>query len=275
MEIDIHEILEYFASTDFTYVGTFFEHQTQNEPPKTIIRRTNPFCGGIILPIKGSAKLLLNGAVYHVKPGTIVHAGPDMHIELEPDALPFSMAVLHYKICCPSVQTPALFNRHYYFLVSESTKLLDFCQRIYQNQTVPGAAAKFKSKCMFMEFLNELFELAENSLSADKSQLAENIMEYMRQNYAKNISINQVALHFKMDRRNLAGLFKKHVGMTPSDYLIECRILKAKELLYACTCPIKQVAECVGYADSLFFSRTFKKRTGLSPSQYREAAQNT
>lgn len=58
--------------------------------------------------------------------------------------------------------------------------------------------------------------------------------------------------------------------MSPIHYLIECRIIKAKELLGSPGCSVKQVAECVGYTDSLYFSKAFKKYTGVSPSEYRK-----
>lgn len=275
MKIDIHEILEYFAITNFAFAGAFFEQHSPQQTPNTINRRTNPFCGGIILPIDGCAQISLDGVLHTVKPGAIVHAGPNMQLNIViPPLQPWHMAVLHYK-ADPAQQAATLFHQCFSFEICKNAKLLDIAQCIHQNQFLPGAGAKFKSKRLFIDFLGELFDSAEKYFSGNKTELSNMIMNYMHQNLAANIGISQIAAHFKMDRRSLAKLFRQYVGMPPSNYLIECRILKAKELLYASSYPIKQVAECVGYADSLFFSRTFKKHTGFSPSAYRQFVKNT
>lgn len=275
MDTNIHEIIDYFARANVTFAGAFLEDRKLNGGNMKINRRTNPFCGGLVIPVIGSACLSLNGSSYDIQPGIVVHAGPGMHLKIDVKDTPWRMAVLHYKLPETEQKIFPLFNSHYSFHISENVKILNLFQQLYQIQSSPGATAKFHGKRLLMEFLGELFDSSEKYLADDKTAVIEMVLEYIRQNYAEGLNINQVAAHFKMNRRKLAPLFKRHVGMTPSDYLIECRILKAKELLYVCDYSIKQVSECVGYSDSLFFSRAFKKKTGVSPSQYRESKKNT
>lgn len=275
MDIKIHEIIDYFAKANITFAGAFVESRKSNDDNRTIYRKTNPFCGGIIIPVIGSACLSLNGALYDLQPGVVVHAGPDMKINISIfKNVPWRIFVLHYKVHETEREVFPLFNSHYSFPINESVKILNLSQQLYQIQTSPGAAAMFRGKWLMMEFLRELFDSAEKYLANDKTALIEMVMEYIQQNCADGLNINQIAAYFKIDRRKLAPLFKLHVGMTPSDYLIECRILKAKELLRTSNGPIKQVSECVGYSDSLFFSRAFKKKTGISPSEYRSITKN-
>jgi len=58
--------------------------------------------------------------------------------------------------------------------------------------------------------------------------------------------------------------------MNPSKYITEYRIRRAKDLLEYGGIPVAEIAECVGYVDCFYFSRVFKKCTGLSPSAYRK-----
>lgn len=276
MKVNIHEITEYFAKANVTFADAFIEKRKPDDSSRKINRRTNPLYGGLVIPITGRAYLSLNGSSYEIQPGVIVHAGPGMRLNIDvPDVGHWGMAVLHYKLPKTEEELFPLFHTHYSMHIKESARILDLYQQLYQIQTVPGAAAKLCGKRLFMEFLGELFDASEKYLADGKTELMDHVMNYIRQNYANGLNINQIADHFKIDRRKLALLFKQHTGMTPSSYLMECRILKAKELLHSCDCPIKLVAECAGYTDSLFFSRAFKKSTGLSPTEYRNSTQNT
>jgi len=69
-------------------------------------------------------------------------------------------------------------------------------------------------------------------------------------------------------RAHLFNAFKARTGLSPKQYLTKIRIDKAKELL-AGPLTIDQIASSVGFNDALYFSRQFKKSTGMSPSEYR------
>lgn len=95
-------------------------------------------------------------------------------------------------------------------------------------------------------------------------------VEYISQNFASHIKINEVADYVGVNRSYLSSSFKKILGCSPQDYLINLRIEKAKSLLKKGDTQINEVAGMVGYADPLAFSKVFKSRTGRSPSEYKE-----
>ena len=60
------------------------------------------------------------------------------------------------------------------------------------------------------------------------------------------------------------------MGVPPCKYLTSIRINKAKELLESTDCPVSEIGSIIGYENPLYFSRIFKKQTGLSPAAYRK-----
>jgi YesN/AraC family two-component response regulator len=65
----------------------------------------------------------------------------------------------------------------------------------------------------------------------------------------------------------LGHIFKKATGFSVNEYIINCRIIKARELLKE-NLPVSKTGEMVGYCNVSHFIRTFSKLTGLSPKQY-------
>lgn len=98
-------------------------------------------------------------------------------------------------------------------------------------------------------------------------------MKYMEQECSQ-ASLQNVAQQVYMTPTYLSLLFKLNTGKTFIEHLTDIRIEKAKEMLKATHYKNYEVAEKVGYQDSRYFSQIFKKKVGLSPSEYRESVGN-
>lgn len=272
MEVTNHEIIDYFARANVRFYNAFVEERNAQSQNRLIDRRTNRILSGLIIPFFGQAELILNGTSYDLRPGVIIHAGPQMKLNVHiPKGSLWKMAVLHYDLPEGEKKQYSLYHNHFMFRVKDNIRILDLYQQLYQIQSIPGGMAAFHRKQLFVEILGEMFEASEKALADEKTEpIIEQVQEYILRKHAEGINVNQIADAFDLDRRRLAELFRHHVGMSPSEYLIECRILKAKEFLISGEYPIKVVAESVGYSDSLYFSRMFRKYTGMSPSEYRK-----
>jgi len=86
---------------------------------------------------------------------------------------------------------------------------------------------------------------------------------------AKNWQINNLASHLNCTPRHFGRLFKQITGISTQNYIMNARIEAAKGLLHSSNYTIGRIAERVGYSDIYYFSRQFKQKTGISPSQYR------
>lgn len=103
----------------------------------------------------------------------------------------------------------------------------------------------------------------------DKSRYVQEAMDYISAHYNDpDISVGTVAQSLNISEGYLSHTFKKETDYTLLNYLTRYRIHKAMELLKDCRVKVYEVAEQVGYRDIAYFSATFKKYAGISPSEY-------
>lgn len=98
----------------------------------------------------------------------------------------------------------------------------------------------------------------------------ENAVHYFNENYHKNILIEEYAASRHMTVCWFIQNFKSFTKTTPMQYLVSLRITNAMKLFENREYNVSQVSAAVGYENPLYFSRLFKKHTGMSPSEYRK-----
>lgn len=111
--------------------------------------------------------------------------------------------------------------------------------------------------------------LTEEELSAGNMYIKKAI-SYVREHYAEEILVNEVAEGLNLSEAYFCRLFKKETGYTFGQYLTNYRIHVAAGLLANFPMKVSEAAEQVGYSDSNYFSMTFKKIMDMSPSDYQE-----
>lgn len=95
-------------------------------------------------------------------------------------------------------------------------------------------------------------------------------VRFIRANYAKAISAEEVAGVSHVSAAYLGKLFKEELGIGFNDFLTQVRLEEAEKLLAETNLPVKEIASAVGYPDEKYFSRLFKKTTGIKPTEYRK-----
>lgn len=93
--------------------------------------------------------------------------------------------------------------------------------------------------------------------------------QYVTQNLAGEVKIDEVANHVCLSPSRLAHLFREQMGVNLLRWREDQRVIRAKLLLQTTQEPIATVGRIVGYDDQLYFSRVFRKRVGVSPSDFR------
>ena len=101
------------------------------------------------------------------------------------------------------------------------------------------------------------------------TQYVQKAATYIAHHYAYPITVLDVASYVGIDRSHLYTVFKQVLGVSPKDYLTDFRIRKACTLLREPELSITAAANSVGFENNLYFSKVFRKRMGVTPSQYR------
>lgn len=122
-------------------------------------------------------------------------------------------------------------------------------------------------------FCSSLLSYSAQRLNISNTDVSTKIKRFIAGNYMRaELSLNDIAAYVDLNEKYLSTRFTKENNMTVHDYLTGIRIQKAEELLKTTTFRIYEIASMVGYTSAEHFNRMFKKSTGMSPVQWRAAA---
>jgi AraC-like DNA-binding protein len=158
-----------------------------------------------------------------------------------------------------------LFVKEKLLLLSHShgfTTALDFYSILYELATSQGqrylASSTFDTSAVIRE---------------SKSRRIDTICRYIEMNYAKDISLSEVAGMVAMSESSFSHFFKKRTSRNFISYLNDVRIGHATKLLFETTDSINEISYLCGYSNISNFNRIFKKIKGQTPSEYRTSIQ--
>lgn len=136
--------------------------------------------------------------------------------------------------------------------------------------------SKLNNSALTYKFLIDVYTQSEQGISNSEGAFKNNAFlfakRYIDQFYMKEMSQSQIADAAHISPQHLCRLFKQNLHMTPIRYLNQVRIDHAKILLEKTSLSIVQIGEKVGFFTPHYFSSTFHRICGKSPSQYREIA---
>jgi len=121
-------------------------------------------------------------------------------------------------------------------------------------------------------FLEKIMDACQNVLGKreEKSKsIIEMSKEYIRNNYYKDISLDEVSRVANISPYYFSKIFKEGTGQNFIEYLTGIRMEKAKELISTTDYSMKEICAMCGYSDPNYFSRSFKKNVGVTPTEYK------
>lgn len=147
---------------------------------------------------------------------------------------------------------------------------VDFLLKPFQDGELEEAVTRLKSRVGPSGPQAPGLEVPEEG----KSKYVMEALRYIAGHYNDpDISVSSVARDLGISEGHLSHVFKKETSRTLGSYLTDYRIHMAMELLRDCRNKVYEVAEQVGYRDITYFSSTFKRVAGLSPSEYQKQSQ--
>ncbi len=129
------------------------------------------------------------------------------------------------------------------------------------------AERKWNEHAMLFSLLSEIAFYHKKAVTPHT--VIDDICEYLSENHTRPFSAAELEEHFFLSYKHMAFLFKKEKGMTMQQFHTKIRMEHAQKLLLSTLLPIGEVAHAIGYNDMLYFSRMFKKYTGLNPTEFR------
>lgn len=123
---------------------------------------------------------------------------------------------------------------------------------------------------MLLTMLMEESWHPEDSMVSKKRMELTKLKEYLDEHYTEKISLDELSIHFFINKYYLTKIFKETYGTTINSYIIAKRITRAKQMLRFTDMTLEEIAIAVGMNGGNYFSRMFKKIEGISPREYRK-----
>jgi two-component system response regulator YesN len=101
-----------------------------------------------------------------------------------------------------------------------------------------------------------------------RNPLVAGVRDYVLENYQLKLSLADVAKRFEVSPNHLSTLFKRYAGVGYADFVARVKVEKAKELISEGRYKMFEVAQLVGFEDAFYFSKVFKRVSGVSPRDY-------
>ncbi len=152
--------------------------------------------------------------------------------------------------------------------VSLYNELKTVMDNIYDISKNISLSSKLSVTGLIYEFFSVLMQ---NSTLVQKTDRINSALKIIDYNYCTNISVEQIAKRLSLDPAYFSRKFTEKVGISPKKYILHKRIERAKELLSVTDASVFEISNSVGYEDSFYFCRIFKKITHFSPSEYRKS----
>lgn len=122
---------------------------------------------------------------------------------------------------------------------------------------------------LFLGKLHEQYKSDETKIIANKKTHFDEAVKYIQMNYTQNIKISDIATYVGIDRSQLFRIFKSNINISPKQYLIDYRIVRASILIDTTDMTFQEISNSVGFEYCSHFYRLFKKHFGITPSVYK------
>lgn len=168
--------------------------------------------------------------------------------------------------------------KYYCFQLTDMTRLIltNYIEQIHQNSISSSTQNILNTmfdlgeiEIYYRQFFTNVATILSQRGVYSTNDVIEKMKIYVQKNYYKNLSVELLSCFFYMSRSYLSHLFKERTGENFVDYLNSIRLEKAKELLENSDKKMYQIAKSAGYDNIKYFFRIFKKKTGMTPEQWR------
>lgn len=163
-------------------------------------------------------------------------------------------------------------NHHHWQITEDTLKQVrPLSEALAQETARTDPLSRIMAESLFAQLCILLYRNRFSADAADQPSSARlgHVLTYLRHNCTSDIDLDAMAQRFGYSVRNFNRVFRDATGTTPHNYLVKLRIGEAMRALRQTDANITSIAFSAGFNDSNYFSYTFNKLTGMSPSEYR------
>ncbi|MBQ7821435.1 MAG: AraC family transcriptional regulator [Clostridia bacterium] len=228
----------------------------------------------IMFVVRGKMRVLIDGEMLPVYPGDMIYIAPhtpQRFVRLFKDK-PEHYFVHFIGYAVPEILKDIGLTKSGIYHIGKIDMISDAFQKIMMAIAAKENTTYINSLLLrLISYFSEIKQDEEMSLAA--SRVSPAIMQ-LNYEYARSTNMSYYASLCNMSMANFSVAFKRATGVSPLRFRENIRMEKAKKLLCESFLSIKEVANAVGYQDQYTFSKIFKKRIGVSPSEYRSKNKN-
>lgn len=252
-------------ATNFNYLNK--KYQEIMEPPEQSQLKS----GGVIFHVNPLCTDIFENDMYHMQEKILEHVLSENTTALREDLdsvfqniQEHDIDYAHNFIYDILIKLYSTAQKHLYYIHFNESSSSSLKKMIYNSNDT-------------RELLSLLCDIAidtTNKLAYARDSIVQytvnKIKQYISQNYADPITRHSIAKLIGVTPNYVSTLFKKATGIPLVGYITQFRIDKAKELLSDKSYKHTEIAEMVGFSSSFYFSKTFKKVTGITPTEYQK-----
>ena len=242
-------------SSEFIHVNNFGYNKNINET-FCVTRKNGRVDYQIMYIDKGYGRILINGEFVNAESGSVIILPPfkENYYEFPQNSLSDYYWIHFTGFGVTHLLKTLKLEDHVYnigdFHMSKFATIEDFTTDSYLSSSI----------YMLLSQLSKKIHIPKNPLHK--------VLTYMQNNYINAISNKDCAKMCGLSEYHFIRTFKDVTGLTPHRYMAKITVNKAIELMTDTTLTIAEIANMLGFEDSLYFSRFFKKETGHSPKNY-------
>ncbi len=159
------------------------------------------------------------------------------------------------------------------FNMGKSTAFEDTFEKMMLEYSLKKSGHEYYCAALLLQLLTVIsrkHELSKIHVDRESEKRINHALEIMYRSISSDLSVDDLAKECCLSSGHFSHLFKDVIGVSPHSYMIYLRMEKARDLLLSTRLSIRDVGEAVGCPDQNYFSRLFKKHTGMSPSEFRK-----
>lgn len=238
--------------------------------------------GQAICHIEKEIVILKPGESIFINSGILHSFGSDSYavmpnIVFTPDFIAPASSLIFRKYVAPVEQSSLM----YVVFRREEKEKEQICQQI--DSLCTSLSVEARNELYIHNMLSQIWQILVEQIKPElenKKPLPQNdsswvsvpiMLQYIQTNYNSDISLQDIAEAGNVSKNTALRYFKQKIGISPVNYLIQYRISAACKLLKETSDKITHIAACVGYSNTGYFCRLFKKMTGVSPKEYRDS----